>query len=367
MKRVGIIAREVFGELKYPFGKITFFFEDMIRSTQDLEVEIFVFSPLDWNGSDEIRGFKLINEEWIITTDVIPKVIYDRFLRKNESLEEYTSFIEYLKKDCRFLSPFNLVDTVGNKITFHRFLEKHQIPSLPATILSNLDYKTLQYYFSLNNTLYIKPLRGSRGFDIVTLRKVDNQQYERIDKMDKIIVQTNDLIQYLKDNFSQNHFLVQPKADLIDFHQKAYDVRVLVQNRGYNDYQITGMGVRIGATGSQVSNLDVKGAAMAIDDFLPLLTNQDIHPIIQKIERLCLNCTQTLHQAFGEFAEVAFDILITEGFEPIILEANSKPSRWVFVVISDSLIHSHPDKSQQFLDLRTKSVRTPVEYALTLI
>jgi hypothetical protein len=82
---------------------------------------------------------------------------------------------------------------------------------------------------------------------------------------------------------------------------------------------------------------------------------------LARMEQICLQCTRLLHDRFGDFAEIAFDILLTEERGPIILEANGKPARRIFILLA----RNFPEDSarhEEFKNLRRQSVRAPMVF-----
>jgi len=147
-----------------------------------------------------------------------------------------------------------------------------------------------------------------------------------------------------------------------------FDIRVLVQNYGC-EYKVTGSAVRIGQKKSMTSNLNSGGSALPIAEmssFFEEKYSTKIDVLQYEIEKLCLDCTKILSNQYGAFCEIGFDILITKEKGPIIIEANAKPSRWVFVKIADYLDKLGKDNSY-YINCRKETVSVPMKYASYLI
>ena len=83
------------------------------------------------------------------------------------------------------------------------------------------------------------------------------------------------------------------------------------------------------------------------------------------IIELCQQCSSFLHNSYGRFLEIVFDILLTLDKGPIILEANSKPSRWFFNILAE--YYKEDGKRRAFFqEQRKKAVSAPLIFALKI-
>lgn len=359
---LGIIAGE---ESEFPpFGKQTFFFQDMAAASVDLPTDIFVFSPLWWEGAGMIRGFRFDGDQWHSGYGLIPQAIYDRFTPKAPGEKEaYLNFRSYLlERGHWFINPLPLVELTRNKVWFHEFLEIKGLPTLPAVMLNRITADELDRFFAGNGTVYIKPVIGSNGARIATIERMEDghclvRQPERVERRPFAAILT-----YLRTNWPADEFFIQPKANLIPYGQRAYDVRVLVQNHGRRDYRVTGLGVRFGGKGSWVSNLSAGGSALPLSYLQETFGRVGVAVVEleEEIKNACLHCTSLLHDQYGDFAEMAYDLLLTTDRGPIFLEANAKPARWIFTVIADALEKEDPVASGYYQEVRMESVRLPL-------
>lgn len=366
---VGIVARE-YDNATLPFGAQTIFFEDMIKESQDLPVEIVVFSPNGWQeGEFEVNGFSFRDGIWLRTRVAVPKIIYDRFISESNDDEEHIRpFRSFLRKNKFHLTtPFELVSLFKNKIIFYDFLCKNNLPTLKSTLIRNISKEVIKSFLEYNNCIYIKPVSGLKGKGISIVKKhINGQAILHLTPDHCIQVASDNLLNVLKATFDQDTFLLQPKAKVIDFDYSLFDVRVMVQNQGNASYEVTGMGVRVGSRNAWVTNMSSDAKAMSIYElrnFYQTQYGKSIDLEVLNITEICLECCKKLHEQFGNFAEVGFDILLTLDKGPLILEGNSKPGRWIF----NSIAHSYQENSENFIlykNIRRRSVRLPLVFAL---
>jgi len=368
--QIGIMA--VVHEGRPPFGLQTYFFEDMVRSVDIDPKVMFFFSPLDWKeGESRVSGYHFIDNEWMVTEQKIPGVIYDRAFSKmkrdKEHLERIRQFLE--TKGKKILNPLKLANLLNNKVDFHAFLDHNDIATLATFPISAMEDEL--FFESLNvKSVYAKPIFGSKGKGILKIVKRDdgritwqhgnflkgvNTFAEHLDILSKFIAN--------KDNY-----FAQETADIHLYKKAPFDIRVLVQNYG-NEYKVTGKAIRIGREYGITSNLNSGGHALPMEElgqFFAEKYKYSLKELHQKINRLCLECCNVLKEEFGDFCEIGFDVLITKNRGPIILEANAKPSRWVFVKMADYLKSVGKDNSY-YLDRRKETVSVPMKYAKYLL
>ncbi len=365
MKEFGIIAS--IEKNHFPFGKQRFYFDDMFLESENLGIRIFVFSPLDWVFNEKkIKVYFKENNLWKSSIRKIPKIIYDRFTVKEkldiEKIENFRAFL--IKKNFYFTMKYEMINLLKNKLDFHNFLSKNNVPTLKGVLIKNINENVLENYFNYNKTIYIKPLNGSRGRNISIIKK-ENNKYNLFFNSKKNLIKRKEILFYLKKKFDKNLFFIQKKAKTFEFSNSPFDIRVLIQNKGNNNYALTGMAVRKGKKNHWISNLDAGGKALRLEEINFLVKkemNKNIYFIKKEIENICLKTCELLHSKYGDFSEIAFDILLTKDLGIIILEGNSKPARWIFNSIAFDLKDEFLKK--KYFNLRKKSVRLPLIFAM---
>lgn len=361
---LGVLSVQI--EEYFPFGKQRFFFEDMIESYQEEDLKVLFFSPLDWDGTDIVHGFEYIDDQWKRVKASIPQLIYDRAFSKSE---EEKNIIEKCRIGLEqnghcFLNPLDMANMLNDKIGFHQFLLGHEIPTLGTHQIQS-DSITEQDLSFTNKRIFLKPNFGSKGEGIYVIEKLLDG-FNLIDRIgNSVFYQSLEKLNlFIKnENLDLKRYFLQEEASLESLNNSPFDIRVLVQNYGH-EYKITGKGVRIGQLNAVTANLNSGGKAIAVEelsDFMISAFDRTIEDEIYNIEEICLTSSRLLEHKFGAFVEIGYDILIThEG--PIIIEANAKPSRWLFNVIADDKI-SQGESAEKFLELRNETVKVPLIYA----
>lgn len=354
------------------FGIQTYYYEDIVKYSDIDERRLFFFSPTEWElGSEGGIGYQFVDGVWTKVKGSIPDVIYDRASSKVEEqkkiIEAFRSFLKVSNKTI--LNPFALAELLNDKVKFHKFLESHQIPTLGTYSIEVLkDHGWLDTCrFS---KVYVKPVFGSKGDGIYVIEKKESG-FAQYDKMgyEKSFDSYADLLIHLESKIdNEDMYFVQEAAMIQSYEGAPFDIRVLVQNYG-DSYEVTGKAVRIGQKKSMTSNLNSGGSALPVEEMAEFFVEQysySVEDLQCDIDQLCLTCTDLLRNKIGEFCEIGFDILVTKDKGPIIIEANAKPTRWVFVKMADYLEGIGKDNSY-YWDRRRETVRVPMKYAMYLM
>ncbi|NOQ70701.1 MAG: hypothetical protein GQ574_01795 [Crocinitomix sp.] len=365
MREFGIIARVKRDPT--PAGSQFYYIEDMITMGKEWPIKVYIFSPTNWlAGEETIKCFEYVDNTWCSSIRKIPTIIYDRYISKTaEEEERKNTFLSYLTKNGHnFSTPLQLVDIVKDKLKFHNFLSKNKIPSIAGLKLKQATEADLNTLIKSNQAVFIKPIQGSGGKGIAVLIK-SNDEFVLKTFDDKVIIPRNEVLAQLKARFNPERYFIQAKAQLIAYENAPYDIRVLVQNNGKSDYQITGLALRLGQKHSWVSNLNSGGRGIALAEmnaYFQRNFNKTTDEITQDISELCLNCCAALTHEYGDFIEIAFDILLTKDLGAIIIEANTKPARWIFNTIADNYKEG-TSEHKLYKSIRQKTVVFPLIFA----
>lgn len=366
LQLVGIMS--VVHEGRPPFGMQTYFFEDMVRYSELEDEAMFFFSPLDWQENEKVtKGFSFVDGVWVEKRYPLPRIIYDRAFSRDKDqklrIEEVRTYLD--ASAFHILNPLGLAELLNDKVSFHSFLIKEGVSTLDAIPWQDLDSKHFRSKLD-SSRLFLKPTFGSKGEGIYTIEKA-GKLYILKDYVGTLVhfEEFDALYAHLQSIPDMDvDYFVQEAAQIVNYEDSPFDIRVLVQNYGAA-YSVTGEAVRIGQKDHITSNLNSGGTAIPlgeISDFLRSEYGLEVEEVRKLMESLCMDCAEVLRSRFGEFCEIGFDILLTKDKGPIILEANAKPSRWVFVKMADYLEGIGKDKSY-YLNRRRETVSVPMKYA----
>ncbi|RUR05148.1 YheC/YheD family protein [Legionella sp. km772] len=345
-----------------PFGKQTIYFEELCQAALNTPVELFFFSPSSWQKTtNRCEGYSYRNKQWIPTVSKLPQIVYDRSFGYDPKISQFRSYLAKAKSNV--LNPLPLASLLGNKIKFHHFLINHSLPTLEAFALNKLNE---EFFQREKASYYLKPVLGKGGAGILILEKNGDQfLLKREGEHPLIFKNSRLLLKYLTNYLNDKNYLIQSKAVLSYLNNCPFDLRVLVQNEGKDNYSITGVGVRMGKEDSFVSNLNAGGTALpleALEEHYQRYHHKKLQDEMNDIAQLCHQCCHLLHNKYGSFLEVGFDILLTLDRGPVILEANSKPSRWFFNILAE--YYQDKELSHFFQQQRRNAVKAPILFTV---
>lgn len=345
-----------------PFGKQTQFFEDMVRYYHSPQIRLFFFSPHNWNPSGVVDGLIYENRTWRRQPCYKPTLVYDRsFSRDAKEKAWLASFRDSLPgQGVTLFNPVSIQELATDKQMCAEWQQSQGFTVLKTSSLAQV----LSGNPEDIDRLYLKPRSGSRGIGVMKLHRIEGQYRLYSDENSfKDFASPASLADYLGPSIVSD-YIAQEEALLYEFRQVSFDLRLMVQDVN-GSFALTGEAVRLGNKGSIVSNLSSGGAAISLAELHSEMDEPEALLITSELDQArkdCLAFANALKAAFGSFAELGFDVLLTRDKGPVILEVNAKPSRWVFVQIADHEEQTGND-STPYLNMRKKTVLCPIAYA----
>jgi len=310
------------------FRSIHAFCEELHQGITDTGGFFFVFSYDEFLN----QGYYLINGKWSPFEHPIPDVIYNRIhSRKLEHSEQFRHFrnrIETLQIPLfneRFLSKWEVYNQI--------FQEKNLFPYIPKTKIYTKEhlYELAQEF----ETVFVKPVHGSQGRNIIKLTKVDENHYTLQSSITSLNNNSSnkvslDEIHHLIKPFLHNRFyLIQQGVELASYESCSMDFRVLCHKNLNNHWQVTSIVARVAASDEFVSNIARGGRLLRPLNVLrtSVGTKQSLE-VLALMKELALETASIIsNSSTGITGELGIDIGVDQDGKPWIIEANSKPSK----------------------------------------
>jgi glutathione synthase/RimK-type ligase-like ATP-grasp enzyme len=310
------------------FRSIHAFCEELHQGITDTGGFFFVFSYDEFLN----RGYYLINRKWSPFEHPIPDVIYNRIhSRKLEHSEQFRHFrnrIETLQIPLfneRFLSKWEVYNQI--------FQEKNLFPYIPKTKIYTKEhlYELAQEF----ETVFIKPVHGSQGRNIIKLTKEDENHYTLQSSITSLNNNSSnkvflDEIHHLIKPFLHNRFyLIQQGVELASYESCSMDFRVLCHKNLNNHWQVTSIVARVAASDEFVSNIARGGRILRPLNVLrtSVGTKKSLE-VLELMKELALETASIIsNSSTGITGELGIDIGVDQDGKPWIIEANSKPSK----------------------------------------
>ncbi len=338
------------------------FYRRLIHIGNKLNIQVFVFSPkrIHWLNQQVLGySFDQSNERWVQKNFPLPHLIYDRcFYTSRYEFSNHKMMIDRLK---HYKIEFLGLPLKGKSEVQHILLKDPFIrPFIPLTI-THLNIKKTIHWFEIYNEAFLKPNSGSQGKGTLHIIRDTHEHYiikgrdQHNEAFELNFDQQFEFLAWLRQFIGKRKYMIQSFLSLKNKFNQPYDVRSLVQKNLKGKWQITGMAIRCGQTGSITSNLHGGGAAKPIFPFLlnefeADLANHIHHQLIELSERIPMY----LEKAYGRLIELGIDLGIDQQGRVWILEINSKPGRAVFKQLKD-------------ISKRKQSICNPIFFARYLL
>lgn len=320
----------------------------------------YVFSPNQTDISNkQITGYFLgINNNgtrcWIKHTFPLPDAVYDRILYRNIERKPATLKITSFFKTQSGITYFN--PKFLNKWETHAILIQNPVLQnhLPHTA-KFLNPEDLPTFLQLYKTVYLKPVHGSLGMGILRVSLVlggYSCQYRKAKQTFTHILPTLDeLMIFLEKHRNKRAYVIQQGLDLLKYHERVFDIRVLAQKNGQGTWTITAAVPRVASDGSIFPNIAAGGEAKNMEIVWRELFGEEwlYCQSYQTTRQISLAAAETLENALGTFCEIGLDLGIDSYGKIWIIEINSKPSRKVF--------------PRDRIDLKQTSFKLPLDFA----
>ncbi len=335
-----------------PFGAQTGFIAELNTIARELGQICFAFHPGKINfHKRSVIGFEYEKNVWKKGIYPIPDVVYAR-------MAGYSAGIYSIRRKLRGLGCEFINNGSVNKWQAYRLLSKNSSLKqyLPETRKANSS--NLATMLSKYDSIYIKPMGGQQGKNIIKVTKEDKSNIYRYQY--KVIYQLhtgtannlNNLRQALERIMNGHNYIIQQRIKLLKVNGGIADVRVLAQKDDSGEWSVTGKAFRVGRLGSITSNISGGGTAKRIGPVLKQAFAEQgiVDKILQEIDNLALESARYLERKTSPMGELGIDIGIDVSGRVWFIEANSKPARRLFRIINDS-------------STRYRSVKKPLLYA----
>jgi hypothetical protein len=144
-----------------------------------------------------------------------------------------------------------------NKWLKHRFL-KDSKKLAPYVLKTRLMTKhTLWKLIKKYKDVIVKPVKGSRGRDVIQVSSIGNHNYELHFENKRIIIRgKEDTYRYLRRKIGYESYVVQRRISRATVNGRPFDLRVIVQRRRNSDlWKVTAKVAKVAGKGYIVSNI----------------------------------------------------------------------------------------------------------------
>ncbi|ADU29711.1 YheC/YheD family protein [Evansella cellulosilytica] len=296
---------------------------------------VYRFSPFDYDVKrNRVNGLKFDckTNEWRNECFPLPKYIYDRTAFSHHPID-YKRLIHFRISKIEEQTTFLNSNLPCKWYVYQKLKDSTLIkPFLPHTEI--VTFHTLKLFLNQYKKVVLKPNIGSGGNGIYVIENkkhfysIRNGEMTQEYIIDKSI---NDLYNYVKDHILSKTYLIQPFLS-IQKNDYPFDLRIVVQKKATNCWDIIGKGYRKGKKKSLLSNLHA-GGEVCVNMKLPRKTRKYIDPVV---ENIIPHIPQLLEDRNNRFFELGIDLGIDIYGDIWLLEVNSKPGYKTVLEFTDN-------------------------------
>ncbi|MCH5584333.1 YheC/YheD family protein [Shimazuella sp. AN120528] len=359
-RTVGIIVCTQKNVLKVPPFPESIYFFQLAKIAKQNQLEICIFNPqhINWENRT-VPAWHVEGNKWKFGIKALPFVIYDRcYYTSTAHFQQYRAHILRIHQDktVQFLGR-----ALGGKMQTYNMLRTNQEiePYLPETKI----YSGTSSFLSMLNQypkVCIKPNGGSHGIGVVSIEQVQDGYHIRGRNkanfpFEKRISTQQQLVAWVQTFIQKTRYLIQPFLSLQTADGSPFDLRILIQKNGKQQWETTGKAIRIGKEKSITSNLHGGGDAKKLEPFLAdNFHEEQIEAIKAQIEKIAMIVPSHIEKQHGKLVELGLDVGIDRHAHVWIIEVNSKPGRSVFLRTGEK-------------EIRKRSMELPIQYAKALL
>lgn len=309
------------------FRTVQVFCEELHHGITESCGFFYVFSHKDF----PLKGYYFQNGKWIYSELPLPDVIYNRIhSRRTEHSNNFKHFRSTLDTfnipffNDRFLSKWEVYE--------HLMKEKHLHRFTPETRLFSKD--NLYELLALYPVIFIKPIHGSQGKNIIKLVKTDEEHYTVQSSLESMPpsfdnICLDDLFQQIKSLLGNRIYIIQQGIPLMCYQGCPMDFRALCHKNKKKQWQVTSLVARISAEQEFVSNVSRGGMVLKpLAALQTAMTKNQALVTIDLIKELSLKIAETISTySSGLTGELGIDIGVDVEGNLGIIEVNFKPSK----------------------------------------
>ncbi|MBP1934802.1 YheC/YheD family protein [Ammoniphilus resinae] len=215
--------------------------------------------------------------------------------------------------------------------------DKELVAHLPETEL--FTESMLWQFLDKYNQVIVKPSRGSRGYGVIQVSSLGDDQYEiHAENTRKTIKGRKETYEYLVARHlrRKKRYIVQQRIPLATINGCPIDLRVMVQRKkGSSEWVVTGKLVKVANRGFIVTNL--AKALLPVDQAISMSSIKDypLDSLVTTMDQISLRASEELVKSFPNQRTIGYDIGIDQNGQVWIIEANFSPMISLFRRLGD--------------------------------
>jgi hypothetical protein len=187
--------------------------------------------------------------------------------------------------------------------------------------------------------IYVKPDRGTFGNGVIRVEKSASSPLPYRFQLDSKIRQFatfDGMYNRLLSVQRTRPYLAQKGIQLLQYHNRRFDFRVMVQHNLRNEWETTGIIGRLGLPSKIVTNYHSGATPLPFATLMsPHMSEHRQNEYINYLSYLGVETAKQLQLAYPGIKEIGIDFAIDTAMHPWILEVNTLPDPFLFRKLGD--------------------------------
>lgn len=350
---IGIITEINSSKNEVSLPSLQSFCEELKKELINIGGFFYICGLQDFHD-DYVNGFYLEDGTWKNLRLPYPQVMYNRLHSRHT---DASSTFQNIKSDlaAKNIPIFN--SRFFSKLEIYDLLKEFPQIQAHLPVTAKLSKQSLFQMLDTYSTIYIKPIHGSLGRNIIHLQ-VNKNEYQTMlstgkNKGKKRVFHSKEkLWEWITSHAQKRSYICQQGIDLLKWNDCTLDYRILCHKNADLLWNTTSIVGRIAPKESFVANLaqgaEMKSAKSLLEDLFGL---EEARKKLESMKGISLEVAHMLsNQTHGLLGELGIDIGLDGEGNIWIIEVNSKPSK----------------KIQDQLEKRKPSTKALIEYFITL-
>jgi glutathione synthase/RimK-type ligase-like ATP-grasp enzyme len=191
--------------------------------------------------------------------------------------------------------------------------------------------------------VYVKPDCGTYGIGVMRVEQASGSETKPFSYQAGVVKRSfarfDRLYDSIRKQTGRRLYLVQKGIHLTKYHNRRFDIRVMVQQSPRRKWEATGVIGRVAHPKKIVTNVHNGGTLKPIETLLSAYVSGDNKKqYIQRLRKLGLTMARQLHSGFRGIKEIGLDVALDKQLHPWVLEINTSPDPYIFNRLKDKRI-----------------------------